>query len=59
MIMVGCDKKVKKNIQRSNQVKEYGTNLQLGCLRLGKRFLLVSYDADVLRVLLYYEDSIH
>jgi hypothetical protein len=44
MILMGCDKKVKKNIMRSNQIKEYGVNLKLGCLRLGKRFLAISFN---------------
>jgi hypothetical protein len=55
MILIGCDKKVKKEILRSNHMKEYGVNLKLGCLRLGKRFLLISYNAEILRVFLFDE----
>lgn len=41
-ITAGGDKKVKKNIQKTNLLHEFGSNLKLGCLRLGKRFLMVS-----------------
>jgi hypothetical protein len=57
LMLMGCDKKVKKAIVKSNQVKDYGANLKLGCSRLGKRFLAISYSGELLRVHLYYEDS--
>lgn len=44
LILTGCDKKVKKSIQRSNMVKEYGVNLKCGSLRLGKRVLSITYN---------------
>lgn len=49
---MGCDKKVKKGIQRSNMVKEYGVNLKYGGLRLGKRVLSIAYNGEILRVCL-------
>ena len=40
-VLTGCEKRVKKVILRDNGLREYGVNLKLGCLRLGKRFLLL------------------
>jgi hypothetical protein len=51
-ILMGCDKKIKKGIHRSNSVKELGVNLKCGGLRLGKKVLYISLNADVLRVCL-------
>lgn len=41
-ITVGVDKRIKKSIHKTNSLHEFGSNLKLGCLRLGKKFLYVS-----------------
>lgn len=48
-----ADKKTKSSILRENHKKEFGNNLKLGCLRLGKGFLYVSYYGNYVRVALF------
>lgn len=58
LIMTGFDKKIKKQIIKENHKKEYGINLKLGCLGLGKKFLLVSANGDNFSVFLCFKDDL-
>lgn len=58
MIMSGFDKKTKKQIQKDNHLKEYGTNLKIGALRLGKKFLFVSGNGETIHLFLCLKDKI-
>ena len=54
-ILTGCDKKTKKGVNKSNAFHEYGSNLKLGCLRLGKRFLFISFANKEMRIAYCYK----
>lgn len=57
MIMSGCDKKVKKQIQKDNLLKEFGINLKMGALRLGKKFLFVSGNGEAIHLFFCFKDT--
>lgn len=44
------DKKAKATLIRENTKREFGNNLKMGCIRLGKGFLYVSYLNNFIRV---------
>ena len=43
------DKKARATLQRESIKREFGNNLKMGCLRLGKGFLYVSYCNNFVR----------
>ena len=57
MIMSGCDKKIKKQILKDNLLKEFGINLKMGALRLGKKFLFVSANGEAIHLFLCFKDT--
>ena len=58
LIMSGFDKKTKKQIQKDNLIKEFGMNLKIGALRLGKKFLYVSGNGEIIHLFFCLKDKI-
>ena len=52
------DKKIKKQIQKDNLLKEFGVNLKIGALRLGKKFLFVSGNGEIIHLFLCLKDKV-
>jgi len=52
MIISGFNKNIKKQMMKEHHRKEYGKNLKLGSLALGKQFLLISNNKH--KILLFY-----
>jgi hypothetical protein len=55
----GFDKKIKKQIQKDNLLKEFGVNLKIGALRLGKKFLFVSGNGEIIHLFLCLKDKVY
>jgi hypothetical protein len=55
--MSGCDKKIRKQIQKDSLLKEFGINLKIGALKLGKKFLFVSGNGEVIHFFFCFKDN--
>ena len=58
LVTSGIDKKIKKQIQKDNLLKEFGVNLKIGALRLGKKFLFVSGNGEIIHLFLCLKDKV-